>query len=104
QFAKGVLRDFSNQLAAVHEAESLPDLFDRLEAKGCLLRIDKSVEPTMYRCALLSQAELEALRGIDTVGRMGHVQSIEPGRVTLGGGTIDVDGSALYIDCSADGF
>ena len=60
QFAKGVLRDFSNQLAAVHEAESLPDLFDRLETKGCLQRIDTTVDPTMYRCAILSQAELDA--------------------------------------------
>jgi hypothetical protein len=102
-FAKRVLGDFSSQLAAVHEAESLPDLFDRLEAKGCLMRIDQSVDPTMYRCAILSQAELEALRDIDDVVRMGHVQSIEPGRVTLDGGTLEVDGSALYIDCSADG-
>ena len=104
QFAKRVLRDFSGQLAAVHEAESLPDLFDRLEAKGCLLRIDTSVDPTMYRCAILSQAELDALRRIDDVVRMGHVQAIEPGRVTLDGGTLDIDGSALYIDCTADGF
>ena len=49
QFAKRVLGDFSGQLAAVHEAESLPDLFDRLEASGCLLRIDTNVDPTMYR-------------------------------------------------------
>ncbi|HEX2283514.1 MAG TPA: NAD(P)-binding protein, partial [Mycobacterium sp.] len=103
QFAKRVLRDFTSQLAAVHEAESLTDLFDRLEAKGCLLRIDQSVDPTMYRCAILSQAELEGLRRIDDVVRMGHVQAIEPGRVTLDGGTFDVDASALYIDCSADG-
>jgi hypothetical protein len=104
QFAKGVLRDFSYQLAAVHEAESLPDLFDRLEAKGCLLRIDRTVEPTMYRCAILSQAELDELRRIENVVRMGHVQSIEPGRITLDEGIHDMDGSALYIDCSADGF
>jgi hypothetical protein len=104
QFAKRTLADFSGQLAAVHEAESLPDLFDRLEAKGCLLRIDTSVNPTMYRCAILSQAELEALRGIDDVVRMGHVQAIEPDRVTLEAGTLDIDGSALYIDCTADGF
>jgi hypothetical protein len=104
QFAKRVLRDISSQLAAVHEAESLPDLFDRLEAKGCLLRIDQSVDPTMYRCAILSQAELSELRRIGDVVRMGHVQSIEPGRVTLEDGTLDIDGSALYIDCSADGF
>jgi NAD(P)-binding Rossmann-like domain len=104
RFAKYVLRDFSNQLAAVHEAESLPDLFDRLEAKGCLLRIDSSVDPTMYRCAILSQAELEELRRIEDVVRMGHVEAIEPGRIRLEGGTRDITGSALYIDCSADGF
>ena len=44
-----------------------------------------------------------ALRRIDDVVRMGHVQAIEPGRVTLDGGTLDIDGSALYIDCTADG-
>ena len=104
QFAKRVLRDFSNQLTAVHEAESLPDLFDRLEHKGCLMRIDTSIEPTMYRCAILSQTELSELRRLEDVVRMGHVESIEPGRITLEDGTVDVDGSALYIDCSADGF
>lgn len=103
QFAKRVLTDFSGQLAAVLEAESLSDLFDRLEAKGSLLRVDTSVDPTMYRCAILSLAELDALRGIEDVVRMGHVQSIEPGRVMLDRGTLDVDGSALYIDCTADG-
>ena len=35
---------------------------------------------------------------------MGHVQAIEPGRITLEGGTRDTEDSALYIDCSADGF
>ncbi len=104
QFAKRVLRDFSNQLNAVIEAESFADLFDRLEAKGCLMRIDRSIDPTMYRCAILSQAEIEELRRIEDVVRMGHVEAIEPGRITLEGGTRDIDGSALYIDCSADGF
>ena len=104
QFAKGVLRDFSNQLAAVVEADSLSDLFHRLETKGCLQRIDTTVDPTMYRCAILSQAELTELRRIEDVVRMGHVQSIEPGRIALDGGTRDIESSALYIDCSADGF
>lgn len=103
EFASGVLRDFSNQLAAVHEAESLSDLFDRLEEKGCLQRIDRSVEPTMYRCAILSQAELAELRRVTDVVRMGHVTAVEPGRITLDADVRDVEASALYIDCSADG-
>lgn len=103
QFAKRALADFAGQLAAVREAESYADLFVRLEAKGCLQRIDASVDPTMYRCAILSQAELAELRRIENVVRFGHVQSIEPGRITLDGGTVDVSEPALYIDCSADG-
>lgn len=103
QFARRVLADFSAQLTAVHEAESLPDLFVRLEDKGCLLRIDPAVEPTMYRCAIVSQGELEQLRTIGDVVRLGHVRSIEPGLVTLDGGTRPVAGSALYVDCTADG-
>lgn len=102
-FASKVLTDVANQIAAVNEASSLPELFGLLEDKGCLMRIDRSVEPTMYRCAILSQAELEALRTIPDVVRMGRVQSIEPGRITLADGVLDVEGSALYIDCSADG-
>lgn len=103
QFAKRALADFSAQLTAVREAESLADLFVRLEANGHLQRIDTSVDPTMYRCAILSQAELAELRRIEGTVRMGRVQSVEPGRITLDGGTVDVPESALYIDCSADG-
>jgi len=33
----------------------------------------------------------------------GCAASIESGRITLDGGTRDIDGSVLYIDCSADG-
>lgn len=53
------------------------------EKLGCLMRIDQSIEPTMYRCAILSQFELEKLRTITDVVRMGYVQSIAPGLVTL---------------------
>ncbi|TFV56206.1 NAD(P)/FAD-dependent oxidoreductase [Mycobacterium sp. PS03-16] len=103
QFAKRALADYSSQLAAVREAESLADLFVRLEEKGCLQRVDTSVDPTMYRCAILSQTELVELRRIGDVVRLGRVQSVEPGRITLDDGTVDVPESAVYIDCTADG-
>ena len=103
QFAKRALGDFTGQLAAVRDAVSLPDLFARLEAKGSLMRVDESVDPTMYRCAIVSQAERELLRSIADVVRLGHVRAIEPGRVTLDDGDVDVAGSVLYVDCTADG-
>lgn len=103
QFAKRALADFTAQLVAVRDATSFADLFGRLESKGSLVRIDESVEPTMYRCAIVSQGEREMLRGIENVVRLGHVTAIEPGRVTLENGVVEVDGSALYVDCTADG-
>lgn len=103
QFAKKVLADVSAQLRSVEQAESVDDLFARLAETGSLLRIEESIEPEMYRCAIVSQAELEQLRRIDDVVRMGHVTAIEPGRVELDEGTVSVSGSALYIDCTAVG-
>jgi hypothetical protein len=102
-FAKRVISDFSAQMRSVMKAESIDDLFDRLDSAGCLLRVDESVEPTMYRCAIVSEAELGQLRRIDDVVRMGHVTALEPGRVVLADGTIATDPSALYVDCTGDG-
>lgn len=103
QFTKKVLADVTGQLKSVEQSDSVDDLFTLLADAESLLRIDESVRPTMYRCAIVSLAELAQLRRIDDVVRLGHVQAIEPGRVTLDGGEIAVTGSALYIDCTAVG-
>jgi hypothetical protein len=94
---------FGTTLAAIGEATSAEDLFDRLEAAGTLLRIDPSIRPAMYRCATVSHPELEQLRRINDIVRMGHVQSIEPSAIVLDGGSVPSAPSALYIDCTADG-
>jgi len=103
QFTKKVLADVTAQLKSVEKAESVDDLFARLADAESLMRIDESVRPEMYRCAIVSLAELEQLRRITDVVRMGHVQSIEPGRVVLDEGAVSVAGSALHIDCTAVG-
>jgi hypothetical protein len=102
-FARRVLADFSAQSRAIAQAASIDDLFVRLEKLGCLLRIDESVTPSMYRCAIVSRGELEQLRRISDVVRMGRVVALEPGRITLDDGTVDVDPSALFVDCTGDG-
>jgi hypothetical protein len=103
EFARRVLSDFSAQSRAIKKATSVDDLYLQLEKLGCLMRIDQSVEPTMYRCAILSQIELAKLRTISDVVRLGKVRSIEPGRITLDGGSVDTHTDALYVDCTGDG-
>lgn len=102
-FAKKVLADVSAQLQSVEQAASVGDLFGRLDEAGVLLRVDESVEPTMYRCAIVSRRELDQLRRISDVVRLGHVQAVEPGRMSLDGGTVSVPESVVYVDCTAVG-
>ncbi|HEX2542737.1 MAG TPA: hypothetical protein VHM00_16830 [Caldimonas sp.] len=90
------------QLDAVVQATSVADLFERLEARGMIMRIDPAIEPTAYRCANVSQGELAELRSIRDIVRRGHVRGIEPGRITLDQGAVDADPDTLYVDCTAD--
>ncbi|MCW2516327.1 MAG: hypothetical protein JWR11_5369 [Mycobacterium sp.] len=102
-FAERVISDFAAQMRAVLKADSVGDLFTRLDAAGCLLRIDESVEPTMYRCAIVSESELAQLKRIEDVVRLGHVVALEPDRMVLDDGSVAADPSALYVDCTGDG-
>lgn len=94
---------YADQLEASAQAKSPDDLFDRLERTGSLLRLDPNVRPTMYRCATVTQAEVEDLRRIPNVVRMGRVRSIAPGEMALDAGSVRVPDGTLFIDCSADG-
>ena len=69
------------QFEAIAEATSVPDLFARLEARELLLRIDRAVQPTTFRCAVVSQGELAQLRRIEDIVRLGHVRSVEPTQI-----------------------
>ncbi len=93
----------SRGVEASAEAESIDDLFARLEACGQLLRFDPDVVPTMYHGATLTVAELEALRTIENVVRLGHVRAIAATEIQLEQGTVATDPGQLYIDCSAAG-
>lgn len=90
-----------DQFGAIVDAESPADLFARLEAKGALLRLDPKVEPTTYRCCTVSRDELDLLRGIADVVRLGRLQAIEPTRIVLDKGDLPANPDTLYVDCSA---
>lgn len=93
----------SRQLEAAAEAASIPELFERLEASGQLLRLDPEIEPAMYHCATLSQTELRQLRQIDDVVRLGHVTHLGPDRIDLTEGSIPTGRGQVHVDCSAYG-
>jgi NAD(P)-binding Rossmann-like domain len=82
---------------------SVAELFGRLEDAGQLRRIDTSMEPTMYRMAILSEREVDALRAIDHVIRAGHVRRIARDRIVLDDAEVPVRRDALFVDCTAEG-
>ncbi len=91
------------ELEAARDASSIDDLFRRLEAADLLRRIDPAVKPTMYRCAIVSDAELAEMRRITKVIRKGRVSAIETDRIILDHGVIPTSFNHIHINCTADG-
>jgi hypothetical protein len=88
---------------ASSQAASPDDLFVRLEEVGVMLRIDRSVTPTMAKTPTLARWELERLRTIEDVVRLGHVQGVEPARLCLMGGEVPISKDAMVVHCAASG-
>ena len=98
-----LLEGISLQMEAAAQARSLEDLFDRLNASQQLLRIDERVAPTMYRGPTVSAGELEQLRRIEDVVRLGRVRRIERKAIVLDQGTIPTSPDHLHVHCAAAG-
>ncbi|HVF04573.1 MAG TPA: FAD/NAD(P)-binding protein [Frankiaceae bacterium] len=96
------MEGFALDLEAAAGAESLPDLYRRLEERGRLLRVDPDVEPTLYRCATVTETELAQLRSVRDVVRLGRVVRIDPDEVVCAQGSVP-GGPHLYVDCTASG-
>lgn len=79
------------------------DFVHRLEADGVMVRIDPDVEPGVFRGATISLLELDALRGIENVVRLGRVHHVGTSQITFDDGTLDTDGQQVYVDCTAEG-
>ena len=72
----------ADTLEAGAAATSPTDLFLRLEDAGIMLRIDRSVTPTMAKAPTLATWELDLLRSIENVVRRGPGGSRERGART----------------------
>lgn len=96
---EGVADDFE----AVALAEDPRDLFRRLESCGRLIRVDRDVEPTMFRGATLSVGEVEPLRSIENVVRKGRLRRITSKDLVLDEGSVPAEPGHVYVDCTARG-
>jgi len=91
------------QLQCYAGVENLEGLCLALEAKRQVLRLDPDVWPTKYRCATVNREELQQLRRIDNVVRLGRIIRIEHDVIVLERGEILTDARRLHVDCTADG-
>jgi hypothetical protein len=93
----------ATQLEAISRSSSIDELFSHLEEAGFFLRVDRETEATMFRGAIVSEGELELLRQIKNVVRLGRVQRIHKDRIVLDGGEIPTDENTLHIHCASRG-
>ena len=71
------------QVEAFAKSADVAEVCARLEADGVLLRIDPNLTPSMFRAAITSEAEIELLRSIKKVHRLGHILALETDRIVL---------------------
>jgi hypothetical protein len=93
----------ADTMQAAVDCSSIEDLFLRLEDAGIMLRIDRSVLPTMAKGPTLATWELDMLRTLENVVRRGHIVGVERGKLGFADGSVAVADDALVVHCAADG-
>ncbi|MFJ9390756.1 pyridine nucleotide-disulfide oxidoreductase [Nocardioides sp. NPDC101246] len=93
----------ADTMQIAEKSTSPEDLFLGLEDAGIMLRIDRSVMPTMAKAPTLATWELEKLRTVENVVRRGHIQQVDRGSLTFVDGSVAVAEDALVVHCAADG-
>ncbi|HEX9766851.1 MAG TPA: NAD(P)-binding protein [Nitriliruptorales bacterium] len=93
----------ADSMAAAAQATSLEDLFLRLEAAGVMLRIDPDAVPTMAKTPTLGRWELDLLRTVEDVVRMGRIRNVARGELVLEAGVVPLAEDALVVHCAASG-
>lgn len=96
----GLAADVMQSIAA---SSSLDDAFLRMEDAGVMLRVDRSVTPTMAKTPTLARWELDELRTVEDVVRLGHVRSVSRGRIDLDDGSARIADDAVVVHCAAEG-
>ena len=96
----GMVADTMEVAAA---SDSLEDLFLGLEDAGIMLRIDRSVTPTMAKAPTLATWELDQLRTVENVVRRGHVRRVDSAGLGFDDGSVTIAKDAVVVHCAASG-
>lgn len=101
EFFESTIGNMAAQFESVAQADSIPDLFRLLEQNGVLTRIDPTVTPTMFHGATVCQKELDMLRSIEKIIRLGRVQRITESEIILDHGKVPTSKNRIHVDCTA---
>ncbi len=101
EFFEDAIGSQAAQFEAIASSTSVDDMFMRLEACGYFLRLDPTVRPEMFHGATISELELDELRRVKNVVRLGRVTGITEREIELERGSVEVTADHLHIDCSA---
>jgi hypothetical protein len=93
----------ADTMASAAAADSLDDLFFGLEDAGVMLRIDKNVVPTMAKTPTLAEWELDVLRTVENVVRLGHIREVTRRELVLAHGSVPLPPDAIVVHCAASG-
>lgn len=93
----------ADMMQIAERSTSPEELFLGLEDAGIMLRIDRTVMPTMAKAPTLATWELEQLRTLENVVRRGHIQHVDRGSLTFADGSLAIADDALVVHCAADG-
>jgi hypothetical protein len=97
------LQAAADTMGAAAGAESLDDMFLRLEAAGVMLRIDPDLVPTMAKTPTLAIWELELLRTVENVIRLGHIEHVTGTEMVFEKGAVSISPGDLVVHCAASG-
>jgi hypothetical protein len=99
----GMVEGLAAAYEAAANAENLDELYVRAEEADQIMRLDLEVEPDMCHGATLSRAELELLRKVTDVVRMGHVRRVGADELVLDEGSVPTRREEIHVNCTARG-
>jgi hypothetical protein len=93
----------ADTMSAAADSSTIDDFFLRMEDAGIVLRIDRDVVPTMAKTPTLARWELDLLRTVERVVRLGHVRMCRRGELECDRGSVRIADDALIVHCAASG-